>query len=173
MRKLVAVIVAVLSTCGVTSTAQAKQHPKHENAWIKMWADRDESIWPSIKVASHVFNVSEWTLRSIVNGEGGNVNPRTLKSSLCSYSGTGWNTAGSSAFGPFQFMLDFRGACMNGNAWGTFGSYDDAAFRAAKRIGIPVPYRFKHPASNVGQAITAAYMIRYETGISPWCASQC
>lgn len=111
-------------------------------------------------------------MRTIVGGEGGNVNPQTLRNSLCSSGGTGWNTQGSAAFGPFQFMLDYRGACFNASSWGTFGVYDDAAFMAAKKAGVPVPYRFKHPASNVGQAITAAYVIRH-VGLGPWCASQC
>lgn len=139
------------------------------------WSARDLSIWPAVHFAAQLFGVSEYTMRDIVNGEGGNVNPTTLRASLCSYGGTGWNTQGSDAFGPMQFMLDRRAACFDASSWGTFGSYDDAAFAAARARGVIVPDRYKNPASNVGQAITTAYMLATPStgGIRHWCASQC
>jgi hypothetical protein len=109
-------------------------------------------------------------MRAIVEREGGNINPRTLKLSLCSATQPGWNLSGSYAFGAFQFMLDRKPAC--GGGWGTFGSYVHAAFASAKKLGHPVPFRFKTPASNVGQAVTAAYMLAHG-GLHHWCASMC
>lgn len=183
MRKLIALSVVVLSFVGATSSAQANQGqqviPKvhlqvfiHKASWIEKWQKVDESIYPANHVASLIFRVDEGLLDKIVGDEGGNVNPRTLKISLCAGTQPGWNNLGSSAFGPYQFMLDYKGVCMNEKDWGTFGSYDDAAFQAAKELGHAIPYRYKSPASNVGQAITAAYMIA-NGGLHHWCASQC
>lgn len=182
MRKLLAlsIVVAALGGGVATNTAQANTgHHKvhvhlfvHKITWIEKWEKADESIYPAIRIASHVFHVDKGLLENIVGGEGGNINPRTLQSSLCSGSQPGWNNFGSYAFGPFQFMLDRKPACMVQTEWGTFGSYDDAAFQEAKKLGVSVPYRFKSPASNVGQAITAAYMIAHGK-LSAWCASQC
>lgn len=192
MRKLMLTI-AVLAAMGggVAETAHAgkvqqkavpvKIHVHvfvhHKATWIEKWQKFDESIYPANHVAADIFNVSEGLLDKIVGDEGGNINPRTLHSSLCTGSQPGWNLLGSSAFGPYQFMLDYKAPCERQTDWGTFGSYDDAAFQAAKRLGFAVPYRFKSPASNVGQAITAAYMIANpglsDGGIAHWCASQC
>jgi hypothetical protein len=134
----------------------------HKTTWIEKWQKFDESIYPANHVAAGIFNVSESLLNRIVGDEGGNINPRTLHSSLCTGSQPGWNLLGSSAFGPYQFMLDYKAPCdRESDGWGTFGSYDDAAFHEAKVLGFAVPYRFKSPASNVGQAITAAYMIAH------------
>jgi hypothetical protein len=173
LRKLLAlsIVVAALGGGAATSTATAGGFPAN-NAWIKKWDRLDQTIWTANREAAKTFRVSERLLDGIVGAEGGNINPRTLRANLCSGRQPGWNLAGSSAFGPFQFMLSYRGACFNAHAWGTFGSYDDAAFKDAKRRGNPVPYRFKHPASNVGQAVTAAYMLA-NGGLSHWCASQC
>lgn len=180
MKKLlVLTLAAAVLGGGVGTSADAAsenlRYPDN-NAWIKLWTKRDQSIYSSIKVAANIFRVSESTLRAVNGGEGGNVHPAKLRVTICNpsaYGGIGWNTQGSAAFGPFQFMLDYRGACNRQKAWGTFGSYDDAAFQEAKRQGISVPYRFKHPASNVGQALTAAYMISRGGLYVHWCASMC
>lgn len=145
-------------------------HHLKKNVWLVSWQRKDQSIYPAIHEAALIFNVSETLLRTINSREGGNVDPVTLHNSLCSGGGTGWNDGGSDAFGAMQFMLENHAPCDTQTEWGTFGSYDDAAFQYAKAHGIPVPYRFKNPASNVGQAITAAYMIL--TGhLSAWNAS--
>lgn len=151
-----------------------KPDPYSGSKWIRLWESYDSSVWRAMKPAAATFKVSTGTLSSIVLGEGGNVSPRKLERSLCSGAPgeIGWNLSGSAAFGPAQFMLDYRGACWNPRAWGTFGAYDDAAFRAARQKGLNVPYRYKHPASNVGQMITTAYMLSIG-GLSHWCASQC
>lgn len=148
--------------------------------WIakRLWGKIDTSIWPSINYASDVFNVSASTMRTIVGREGGNVHPAKLRVSLCQTYGIGWNVSGnppSAAFGPYQFMLDYRGACFNPEAWGTFGAHDDAAFSAAWSRGARVPILYKHPASNLGQSLTTAYMLATPStgGISHWCASMC
>lgn len=184
MQRLIVLTVTALAVAvgGIgTSTAEAKF--KDDNAWIQKWTRIDRSVYTSINVAARTFNVSSHTLRAIVGAEGGNINPAKLRVTLCNpYAygiagggGLGWNNIGSFAFGPFQFMLDAKPACMNHRLWGTFGDYDDAAFRAAKSKGVAVPYRFKHPASNVGQATTAAYMLATPStgGINHWCASMC
>jgi hypothetical protein len=181
LRKLPLLMVALLIATTTAGTAQAKEPLKYpsNNAWIKLWDKRDVSIYPSMKVASSIFRVSHSTLLAINGGEGGNIHRDRLRITLCNPfalgygggGGVGWNNSGSSAFGPMQFMMDSKPAC-NANDWGTFGSYDDRAFQEAKRRGYPVPYRFKHPASNVGQAITTAYMVS-RGGISHWCASMC
>lgn len=175
LRKLLvlSIVVAALGGGVATHTAKADQF-KSNNAWIKLWAARDESIYPAMRVAAAVFHVSYYTLKSINDGEGGNINPRTLHRSLCSGSQPGWNLRGSYAFGPMQFMLSKKPACSGG--WGTFSTYASRAFAEAKRLGFPIPARFKSPASNVGQAITTAYMLanpKSTGGISHWCASQC
>lgn len=157
-----------------TSTATAARHERahnHHVTWISKWQRADRSIYPAIHKSAWIFKVDENLLRTIVGREGGNVNPTTLHRSLCStQGGIGWNLSGSFAFGPFQFMLDSKPACNGG--WGTFGSYVYAAFSSARHLGHPVPRRFQHPASNVGQAITAAFMIR-NGGLHHWCASMC
>lgn len=185
LRKLTLCIacLAVLGGGVTTGTAQANQETfryPDNNAWIRLWDKRDYSIYPAIHVAASIFRVSERTLLTINDHEGGNVHRDRLRVTICSpYAlgiggggGVGWNNSGSYAFGPMQFMLDSKPACNNQNSWGTFGSYDDSAFRDAKRRGVAIPYRFKHPASNVGQAVVAAYMIS-TGGISHWCASMC
>ena len=183
MRKLwiTAVTVAVIGG-GVVDTAQAKQPLKFkdDNAWIKLWDKRDVSIYPAMKVASSIFRVSYNTLATINDREGGNIHRDRLRVTLCSPwalgngggGGVGWNNSGSYAFGPMQFMMDRKPACNVHSNWGTFEAHDNAAFQDAKRRGVPVPYRFKTPASNVGQAIVAAYMIS-QGGIGHWCASLC
>lgn len=182
MKNLLAltVVVAVLGG-GVGTSAAATREPLRypdDNAWIRTWTHKDQSIYASMTTAAKVFRVSEHTLRSINDGEGGNVSPEKLRVTIChpwKLGAIGWNTQGSAAFGPMQFMLDYRGACNDSGAWGTFGAYDDAAFKDAKRRGVAVPYRFKHPASNVGQAIVTAYMLATPStgGIGHWCASMC
>lgn len=160
--------------------ASGHGHMDENNRWIKTWTQKDVSVYRAIDEAAKTFGVSEGTLNKIVGDEGGNIHPAKLRRTLCDPwvygpaggGGLGWNNGGSSAFGPFQFMLDYKAPCFRARDWGTFGSYDDAAFREAKKVGNPVPYRFKHPASNVGQAITAAYMID-NGGFYHWCASQC
>jgi hypothetical protein len=169
VRKLVVLTVAVLT---LTATGQALGKAPQGNKWIAGWTKADSSIYPSINKASKLFGVDPSLMKTIVGREGGNISPATLARSLCNGYGVGWNLQGSAAFGPFQFMLDYRGACYNQWDWGTFGSYDDAAFQAAKQLGTPIPYRFKSPASNLGQAITAAYMLA-NGGLSHWCASMC
>lgn len=179
-RKLLTLSIVFACFLGATNTAQAKEPLKFkaDNAWIKVWDKRDVSIYPSMKVASRIFRISYNTLYTVNDREGGNVHRDRLHRTLCDpYSlgiggggGVGWNNSGSYAFGPMQFMMDDKPACNSD--WGTFGSYDDKAFQEAKRRGVPIPYRFKNPASNVGQAITAAYMIS-TGGIGHWCASMC
>lgn len=168
------VVLSVMSvSMFVTSAAQAAkldQARQQQVRWVKQWTRADESIWPAITRAAKVFRVDAGLLRTIVGREGGNVNPRTLKTSLCNGTQPGWNTQGSRAFGAFQFMLDDKPACKG--AWGTFATYVQAAFLSAKDRGSPVPARFKTPASNVGQALTAAYMIA-NGGLHHWCASMC
>jgi hypothetical protein len=183
LKKLI-VLTAALAVLfgGGTSTAGTKKQETFRypdnNAWIKLWTKRDISIYRSMEVAAKVFHVSYNTLDAIQDGEGGNVHPAKLRHSLCQTWGIGWNTSGSppsAAFGPMQFMLDYRGACNRPNDWGTFGAWDDAAFQDAKHRGVSVPYRFKTPASNVGQAVVTAYMLATPRtgGISHWCASIC
>lgn len=133
---------------------------KYDNtAWVRLWARRDHSLAQSIRVASATFGVSEAWLRACNRDEGGNVARWKLAVSLRRGYGPGWNNRGSSAFGPFQFMLDDRPPDHSGE-WGTFGRYDDAAFRAARARRVNVPMRFKRPDSFVGQALTAAYMFK-------------
>lgn len=177
--KLFAWLTVIAVTIAVT-TATASADPKHHGYTVKqhhrhhvqhIWLDADESIYPAIHKASNIFNVSQDLLRTIVSREGGNINPRTLHSSLCSGSGKGWNTLGSYAFGAFQFMLDSKSNACTGN-WGTFDAYAQTAFNSAKKRGYTIPHRFMTPASNIGQAITAAYMIA-NGGLHHWCASMC
>src|SRR4051812_43711754 len=95
----------------VTSAANAAKHERakqQEARWIRTWTRTDESIWPSINKAAKVFRVDAGLLRTIVGREGGNMNPRTLKTSLCNGTQPGWNLSGSRAFGAFQFMLDSK-----------------------------------------------------------------
>jgi len=183
LRKLLTASIAFILLGGFANTAQAKEETlryKDNNAWIKMWDRRDYNIYPAMKVASSIFGISYSTLVTINDREGGNVHRDRLHTTLCSpYAlgnggggGVGWNNSGSSAFGPMQFMMDSKPACNRHSKWGTFASFDNAAFQEAKRRGVPVPYRFKNPASNVGQAIVAAYMIS-RGGIGHWCASMC
>lgn len=178
-RVLLVVLALVVLATVVSSPASAgaDRRYKASHPWIKSWSKTDRSIWPSINRAARIFRADAGLMRTIVNGEGGNINPRTLAASLCRTYGKGWNTSGnppSAAFGAFQFMLRYRGACTNQSAWGTFGTWDDEAFRAAKQLGHPVPARFRTPASNAGQAIVAAYMLANPSrtgGASHWCAS--
>ena len=166
-RALLVSLIAMLAA----SPAQAHTHFTERNPWIKMWRQRDQSIWSATHAAASAFSVSETLMREIVQREGGNHSPRQLRASLCRGWGSGWNTQGSAAFGPMQYMLDYRGACFNSSEWGTFGAYDDRAFTAAKRRGVAVPFRFKHPASNVGQAVTTAYIISIGEACVHWSAS--
>lgn len=143
---------------------------KANNKWITKWSKIDQSIWASNHIAAQIFGVSEYLLNDIVSHEGGNVNPTTLSQSLCLGYGKGWNYQGSYAFGAFQFMLSHKPACYNHSDWGTFACCDFAAFKAAKESGFAIPYRFKNPASNIGQAITASYMISHPStgGLRHW-----
>lgn len=179
MTRLFVLSVLVAVTLAATSTANAAKHEqarKQQSSWIGKWTRIDRSIYPSINRAATIFGASASTMRTIVGYEGGNINPDTLSYSLCHATQPGWNLSGSDAFGPFQFMLGTKyGACV-GQHWGTFGRFVHEAFSSAKKRGIAIPYRFKTPASNVGQAITAAYMLanpRTTGGISHWCASMC
>jgi hypothetical protein len=112
-------------------------------------------------------------MRTIVEREGGNVAAWKLQRALCAGGGIGWNNAGSAAFGPYQYMLAYRGACWNERAWGTFGAWDDVAFSAARARGLNVPYRFKTPASNVGQSVVTAYLLADGQVCVHWAASVC
>jgi hypothetical protein len=163
-----AVAFGLLSTGNASSQVYTNSHP-----WIKKWKRYDVSAYKAIKPAAYIFKANPWTLRAIVDREGGNVVPFKLKRSLCTGSQPGWNKRGSRAFGPAQFMLDSKPACRGD--WGTFGTWDDAAFLAAKKKGHPIPFRFKTPASNVGQMLVTAYMITHPHtgGLSHWCASMC
>lgn len=182
MRKLIVLSLVIFAVGGgmATSTAQADSKFDIQNKWIKKWVTLDQNIHQAVVEAAKTFKVSGSLLETIVGREGGNVNPAKLRVTICDpYAfgiagggGLGWNNLGSSAFGPFQFLLGIKPACNHASAWGTFSSFDDAAFQAAKEKGNPVPYRFKHPASNVGQAIVAAYMIS-KGGLHHWCASMC
>lgn len=166
--RLIILVVALAAALVSVSNPGAETYKK--NRWIQSWTNKDQAIWPSIHVAARTFKVSESLMVAIVNGEGGNVNPQKLHASLCSGGRTtGWNTQGSYAFGAFQFMLGSKPACK-GN-WGTFGSYVNSAFTQAKRLGVAVPYRFKTPSSNVGQSITAAYIIWRGQVCVHWSAS--
>lgn len=167
---VMALHMAATSTATAGKNIRAEQARKHQVIWIHKWTQADKSIYPAINKAAWIFRVDSGLLRTIVGREGGNVNPAKLHRSLCNGSQPGWNLSGSYAFGPFQFMLDNKPACNSG--WGTFSSYVYAAFRSARQLGHPVPRRFEHPASNVGQAITAAYMIAHG-GLHHWCASMC
>lgn len=172
--KLAILTVAVLTLTAATGTALAhtsKQTQtklvahsapivfKANNKWILRFTKIDQSIYSSIAIAAPLFGVSQSLLIDIIEGEGGNNAPDILSKSLCLGYGKGWNLAGSSAFGAFQFMLSNRSACYSHELWGTFACCDFQAFKAAKLLGLAIPYRFKNPASNLGQAITAAYMI--------------
>lgn len=164
-------------------TGKPKRWHCEASKWIEkgLWGKIDLSIWPSINYASSVFNVSASTMRTIVGREGGNIHPAKLRATICdpyAYGiagggGLGWNNTGSYAFGPYQFMLSYKPACNNPSAWGTFGAYDGTAFAAAWQRGHRVPYIYKHPASNLGQSVVAAYMLSIG-GLCPhWGASMC
>jgi hypothetical protein len=71
-----------------------------------------------------------------------------------------WNTGGSGAFGPMQFMR------------GTFYSNVGRAFSTARARGVKLPARFARWDSNVGQAFTAASM--FSRGLSShWTGASC
>lgn len=167
LRRLTALCMVIAALSAVASAQAVRM--SSQNHWVHQWAHTDGSIWSANRAAAHVFHVSRGTLDFLVNAEGGNVNPVTLGHSLCSATQPGWNTQGSYAFGPYQFMLNSKPACSGG--WGTFAAYVHSAFTAAKRNGTPVPYRFKTPASNVGQAITAAYIVSIGQICIHWSAS--
>lgn len=173
MRAIALILSSLALLVGTAENANSQTYPA-SHPWIKTWTRYDKSVYTSIGPAAFIFRASPWTLRTIVGREGGNINPHKLRNSLCNGSQPGWNLSGSYAFGPSQFMLDSKPACSP-NSWGTFGTWDDTAFRAAKLLGHPVPYRFKTPASNVGQMIVTAYMITHPHtgGINHWCASMC
>lgn len=167
VRLIVLVVAFAAMLTFVSSPGAADVYKK--TRWVQKWSHIDRSIWPSVHVAARRFSVSESLMRDIVNGEGGNVNPQKLRLSLCTATQPGWNTQGSYAFGPMQYMLGSKPACSR--SWGTFGAYDDRAFREARRLGMNVPYRFKTPASNVGQSIVTAYIIRIGQVCVHWSAS--
>lgn len=176
MRYALTVLLAFVLVGNANAASYPPSHP-----WIKKWTKVDRSVYTSINKAAFIFKASPHTMRAIVGGEGGNISPRKLRVTLCKpYAfgsagggGLGWNNIGSYAFGPYQYMLDDKPAC-NG-AWGTFGRWDNEAFAAAKKRGFPIPYRFKTPASNLGQSVVTAYMLthRHTGGLSHWCASMC
>lgn len=164
---LVVALAAMLASTAPASTGATDAYKN--NRWMSYWSHKDQSIWLAVPVAARAFHVDYGIMQTIVNGEGGNINPRTLKSSLCSGTQPGWNTSGSYAFGPMQYMLSSKPACHG--SWGTFGAYMDGAFIEARRRGLKVPYRFKTPASNVGQAIVTAYIISRGEVCVHWSAS--
>lgn len=143
------------SASSSSGTNYSSSHP-----WIKLWSTRDQSLYHSTRVAANIFRVSQSWLAACNRSEGGNTARETLRVTISNpyaYDGKGWNTQGSYAFGPWQFMLGSKPP-YSSRQWGTFGSYVHSAFSAAKRRGYAVPYRFKRPDSFVGQAITTAYM---------------
>jgi hypothetical protein len=128
------------------------------NPWISLWTSRDHDLRASEHVAAVTFGVSESWLRSCRSSEGGSTARETLRWSLRrAVYGLGWNTTGSNAFGPWQFMLDTKPA-GSPREWGTFRRYVGPAFAEARRHRVFVPSRFKTPDSYVGQAMTAAFM---------------
>lgn len=130
------------------------------NPWIRRWTVADGSIHPALSLAGRIFGVSYGWLHACVHSEGGHVSARKLRRALRWGTQPGWNTAGSYAFGPFQFMLSEKPA-PRATEWGTFGAYAEAAFTSARLRGQPVPYRFRRPDSNVGQAVVAAFMFSH------------
>lgn len=169
LRHATALALMIAALVAIVPPAQAGYEYPASHPWVKKWSKRDRSIWPANRVVARIFHVSEGTLDELVGAEGGNINPGRLHNSLCTGAQPGWNTQGSYAFGPYQFMLSSKPACSR--AWGTFGAYDDSAFQYVKRLGYPVPYRFKTPASNVGQAVVAAYIVRIGQVCVHWSAS--
>lgn len=152
---LMSVVFALWWTPTARPDVYTSSHP-----WIKTWTARDHDLSQSIAVASKIFRVSSDWLWSCNSSEGGTTARETLAQTIrnpWSHGGKGWNTQGSYAFGPWQFMLDRKPPQHSGD-WGTFGRYVHAAFSAAKLRNVAVPYRFKRPDSYVGQAITTAYM---------------
>jgi hypothetical protein len=153
------------------ATAQAQQSRYDGTRWIRLWEKRDASLSESTRIAAATHRVSESWLRSCNGSEGGNVSVRKLRVSLVRGWGPGWNLAGSYAFGPWQYMLGDRPP-DGPHEWGTFGAYDDAAFWATRARGVNVPFRFKRPDSNVGQALVTAYM--FSRGLSShWVGAGC
>lgn len=134
--------------------------PRRSSPWIGKWTRIDRNgIHASLFAASRVFGVSYLWLHACNHSEGGHVATLRLRASLRTGAQPGWNTTGSYAFGPMQFMLSSKPAPLRWPfRWGTFGSYMYAAFADARRRGTPVPTRFRRPDSNLGQAVVAAYM---------------
>lgn len=169
--RYVAIVALAFALLAWAAPARATDHRYDNTRWVKLWQKRDQSVWTSIPPAATTFQVSSGTMRTIVEREGGNVASWKLQRNLCTGGQPGWNNIGSYAFGPYQYMLGSKPAC-NGY-WGTFGAHDDQAFHEARARGLNVPYRFKTPASNVGQSIVTAYLIRKGQLCVHWSATLC
>lgn len=125
--------------------------------YIAGWERRDHDTKSALRAAAFIFKVDYSWLSACNDNEGGHNDPERLAYSLRTGNQPGWNTAGSNAFGAMQFMLD-RKPAPNPGDWGTYEKYADIAFDIAKDRGYWIPARYNTPASNVGQATTAAFM---------------
>ena len=144
-------------------------------AYLRYWEHRDNDTKKALKSAAFIFRISHSWLSACNDAEGGHNDPEVLRWSLrTGPHGRGWNTSGSppsNAFGAMQFMLD-RKPAPNPGDWGTYERYAPAAFGVARARGYWVPARYNTPASNVGQAITAAFMFAIgESG--QWAGAGC
>jgi hypothetical protein len=145
-----------VSTKQIVMMHKRKRVNKYKK-YIAEWTRRDRDTKSALRAAAFIFKVRYWWLSNCNDAEGGHNDPRRLASNLRTGIQPGWNRSGSRAFGAMQFMMDRKPAPNSGD-WGTFEKYQPNAFAIAKDRGFWIPARFNTPASNVGQAITAAYM---------------
>ena len=106
----------------------------HRVAKAPCWSTYERNFHNALTLAARTYGVSWSWLHNCGHSEGSD---RMV-----------WNHGGSGAFGPMQFMR------------GTFYGNVDAAWRFAWRRGVKVPTSYKRWNSNIGQAMTAAYMFR-------------
>lgn len=166
-----ALAVVIAALLAFSPPAGAKRPTNKYQAYIHAWTLRDQSIHQSIEAAAFIFKVNAGWLHTCNGSEGGSVSPDRLRHSLRKGTQPGWNLSGSYAFGAMQFMLDRKPAPRRGD-WGTYEKYSPVAFAIAKDRGFWVPARFDTPSSNVGQAITAAFM--FAAGMSgQWSGAGC
>jgi hypothetical protein len=140
-----------------TKRKKRKARVNKYERYIAAWERRDHDTKAALKAAAFIFKVDYNWLSDCNDAEGGNNDPQRLASNLRTGAQPGWNLSGSSAFGAMQFMMDRKPAPNSGD-WGTFEKYQPIAFDISKGRGFWIPARFNTPASNVGQAITAAFM---------------
>jgi hypothetical protein len=106
----------------------------HEIAKAPCWSQYESHFHNALTLASRTYGVSYSWLHNCGHSEGSD---RMV-----------WNHGGSGAFGPMQFM--------RGTFYGNVGS----AWSYAWSRGVRVPTSYKRWNSNLGQAMTAAYMFR-------------